>query len=73
MAGQTRRSDLRLRIFGWGWLALMVISVPSLLSFGQPNIWQIGRTWYLAWGEMVYPTAAPTMMGWIIATGRHRG
>lgn len=31
------------RLVGWGWLALTVIGVPWLLSFAQPNIWQIGR------------------------------
>ncbi len=61
------------RIFGWGRLALTVISVPSLLSFGQPNIVQIGRPWYPAWGEMAHITAALAALGWIIATGRHRG
>ncbi|WP_309224670.1 mannosyltransferase [Mycolicibacterium sp. CBMA 234] len=58
------------RIFGWGWVALMVLSVPSLLSFAQPNIWQISRPWYLAWGEMVYIFAALATMIWIVRTGR---
>ena len=48
----------------------MVLSVPSLLSFAQPNIWQISRPWYLAWGEMVYIFAALATMIWIVRTGR---
>jgi alpha-1,2-mannosyltransferase len=58
------------RVLGWGWLVLMVISVPSLLSFAQPDIWQISRPWYLAWGAMVYIVAALSTLAWIIKTGR---
>jgi alpha-1,2-mannosyltransferase len=64
------RSRPGAQVLGWGWLALMVISVPSLLAFMQPNIWQISRPWYLAWGEMVYPLAALATLVWIIVTGR---
>jgi len=60
------------RVLGWGWLALMVISVPSLLSFAQPNILEISRPWYLAWGETVYIVAALATLVWIVATGRRR-
>ncbi|KAB7759434.1 mannosyltransferase [Mycolicibacterium mucogenicum] len=58
------------RFLGWGWTVLMVLSVPSLLSFAQPNIWQISRPWYLAWGELVYIVAAVATMAWITWTGR---
>ncbi|MDT5195969.1 MAG: alpha,2-mannosyltransferase [Mycobacterium sp.] len=58
------------RVLGWGWLVLMVISVPSLLSLAQPNILEISRPWYLAWGETVYIVAALATLVWIIATGR---
>jgi alpha-1,2-mannosyltransferase len=39
--------------------------VPWLLSFAQPNIWDIGRPWYLAWAGLVYILAALTTLGWI--------
>lgn len=58
------------RFLGWGWVALMVVSVPSLLSFAQPNIWQVSRPWYLAWAEMVYIFAALATMIWMVRTGR---
>nr|WP_256385494.1 mannosyltransferase [Mycolicibacterium pallens] len=64
------RSRSGAQIIGWGWLVLMVISVPSLLSIDQPNIWQISRPWYLAWGEMVYLVAALATLAWITVTGR---
>ena len=57
------------RIVGWGWLALTLIGVPWLLSFAQPNIWQISRPWYLAWAGLVYIVAAVTTLIWIAATG----
>lgn len=58
------------RALGWGWLALTVVGVPWLLSFGQPTIWEIGRPWYLAWAGLVYIVAALSTLGWIAATGR---
>lgn len=58
------------RLLGLGWLALMVISVPSLLSLAQPDIWEISRPWYLAWAEMVYIVASLSTLAWIIRTGR---
>ncbi len=58
------------RALGWGWLALTVVGVPWLLSFGQSTIWEIGRPWYLAWAGLVYIVAALSTLGWIAATGR---
>jgi alpha-1,2-mannosyltransferase len=58
------------RILGWGWLVLMVINVPSLLSLAQPNIMEISRPWYLAWAGLVYIAASLTTLVWIIVTGR---
>ncbi|KDP10658.1 mannosyltransferase, partial [Mycobacterium avium subsp. hominissuis 100] len=58
------------RLVGWGWLALTLIGVPWLLSFAQPNIWQIGRPWYLAWAGLVYIVAAVATLVWIAAAGR---
>jgi alpha-1,2-mannosyltransferase len=57
-------------IVGWGWLALTLIGVPWVLSFAQPNIWQIGRPWYLAWAGLVYVVAAVATLIWIAATKR---
>jgi len=58
------------RILGWGWLLLMVVSVPSLLSLAQPNIMDFSRPWYLAWAGLVYIAASLTTLVWIIFTGR---
>ena len=55
------------RLLGWGWLALSLIGVPWLLSFAQPNIWQIGRPWYLAWAGLIYIVAAFVTLAWIAA------
>jgi alpha-1,2-mannosyltransferase len=60
-------------VVGWGWLALTIIGVPWLLSFAQPNIWQISRPWYLAWAGLVYVVAALATLIWIASTGRHAG
>jgi len=57
------------RPLGWGWLALTLVGVPWLLSFAQPNIWEIGRPWYLAWAGLVYIVATCVTLGWIAATG----
>jgi alpha-1,2-mannosyltransferase len=57
------------RIVGWGWLALTVIGVPWLLSFAQPNIWQISRPWYLAWAGLIYLVAAVATLIWSAAVG----
>ncbi len=61
------------RIVGWGWLALTIVGVPWLLSFAQPNIWQISRPWYLAWAGLIYIVAALATLSWIAATGRREG
>lgn len=58
------------RIVGWGWLVLMLVSVPSLLSFAQPNIMDISRPWYLAWAGLVYIVASLATLIWVIVTGR---
>ncbi|OBH56112.1 mannosyltransferase [Mycobacterium sp. E2479] len=55
------------RIVGWGWLALTLIGVPWLLSFAQPNIWQISRPWYLAWAGLIYIVATIATLIWIAA------
>ena len=53
-----------------GWLALTLIGVPWLLSFAQPNIWEISRPWYLAWAGLVYPVATCATLAWIAFSGR---
>ena len=55
---------------GWGWLALILVGVPWLLSFAQPDIWQISRPWYLAWAGLVYPVATCATLAWIAVSGR---
>lgn len=64
------RAKLGARVLGWGWLALMVLSVPSLLALAQPDIWEVGRPWYLAWAELVYLVATLSTLIWIVATAR---
>ncbi|MDY6997708.1 MAG: mannosyltransferase [Actinomycetota bacterium] len=56
------------RILGWGWLALTLLGVPWLLSFAQPNIWEISRPWYLAWAGLIYIVATLATMVWIAAS-----
>lgn len=58
------------RVLGWGWLALMVLSVPSLLALAQPDIWAVSRPWYLAWAGIVYLVATLSTLIWIVATAR---
>jgi alpha-1,2-mannosyltransferase len=58
------------KILGWGWLVLVLIGVPWLLSFAQPTIWVIGRPWFLAWAGLAYVAAALATLGWIASTGR---
>ena len=58
------------RLLGWGWLVLILIGVPWLLSFAQPTIWQISRPWYLAWAGLIYVVATLATLGWIATTGR---
>ena len=61
------------RVLGWMWLALTLIGVPWLLSFAQPNMWDIGRPWYLAWAAVVYLAATLLTLGWIAASARGSG
>lgn len=65
-----RRGRPGARVVGWGWLAFTIIGVPWLLSFAQPNIWQISRPWYLAWAGLAYIVAAVATLIWIAASGR---
>ncbi|BBZ00369.1 MAG TPA: mannosyltransferase [Mycolicibacterium fallax] len=55
------------RALGAGWLVLILIGVPWLLSFAQPSIWETGRPWYLAWAGLIYPAATVVTLGWIAA------
>jgi alpha-1,2-mannosyltransferase len=55
------------RLLGWGWLVLTLIGVPWLLSFAQPNIWEIARPWYLAWSGLIYIVATVVTLAWIAA------
>jgi alpha-1,2-mannosyltransferase len=55
------------RLIGWGWLVLVLVGVPWLLSFAQPTIWQIDRPWYLAWAGLIYIAASLATLGWIAA------
>ncbi|MCV7075528.1 mannosyltransferase [Mycobacterium szulgai] len=67
------RARLGARILGWGWLALTIVGVPWLLSFAQPNIWQISRPWYLAWAGLTYLVATLATLGWIATAGIRGG
>ncbi|APE14322.1 mannosyltransferase [Mycobacterium sp. WY10] len=58
------------RIFGYGWLVLTLVSVPSLLAFAEPTRWTISRPWYLAWAGLAYLVAAIATLAWIVVTGR---
>ena len=62
--------DSRSGALAGGWLALTLIGVPWLLSFAQPNIWEISRPWYLAWAGLVYPVATCATLAWIAFSGR---
>lgn len=53
------------RAVGIGWLALIVVGVPWLLSFAQPSIWEIGRPWHLAWAGLVYIVATIATLAWM--------
>jgi alpha-1,2-mannosyltransferase len=66
------RAHLGARVLGWGWLALIVIGVPWLLSFAQPTIWVISRPWYLAWAGLVYIAATVATLAWIASRGSRR-
>jgi alpha-1,2-mannosyltransferase len=66
------RAQLGARVLGWGWLALIVVGVPWLLSFAQPTIWVIPRPWYLAWAGLVYIAATVATLAWIATRGSRR-
>jgi alpha-1,2-mannosyltransferase len=66
------RARLGARVLGWGWLALVVVGVPWLLSFAQPTIWVIPRPWYLAWAGLVYIVATVATLAWIASRGSRR-
>lgn len=53
------------RLLSWGWLALTLVGVPWLLGLAQPDIWQIGRPWYLAWAGLIYIVATLATLGWL--------
>jgi len=58
------------RFFGWGWVVLTFLSVPSMLALAEPSLWQTSRPWYLAWAGLVYVVAALATFAWIVVTGR---
>lgn len=60
------------RVLGWGWVVLLVVGIPWLLSFAQPSIWQQDRPWYLAWPGLTYIVATLATLSWIAAAGRLR-
>jgi alpha-1,2-mannosyltransferase len=66
------RDRLGARVLGWGWLALILVGVPWLLSFAQPTIWVIPRPWYLAWAGLIYIVATLATLTWIASTGFRR-
>lgn len=66
------RDRLGAKVLGWGWLALILIGVPWLLSFAQPTIWVIPRPWYLAWAGLVYIVATVATLAWIAIRGSGR-
>jgi alpha-1,2-mannosyltransferase len=58
------------RVVGWGWIAMTVVSVPSILAMAEPSLWQISRPWYLAWAGLAYIGAAMATLAWMAVTGR---
>lgn len=66
------RAQVGARVLGWGWLALILLGVPWLLSFAQPTIWVISRPWYLAWAGLVYIVATVVTLAWIAMRGSRR-
>lgn len=58
------------RLLGWGWLVMLLVGVPWLLSFAQPTIWVVSRPWYLAWSGLVYIAATLVTLAWMAVTGR---
>lgn len=66
------RAQMGARVLGWGWLVLIVLGVPWLLSFAQPTIWVIPRPWYLAWAGLIYIAATLATLAWIATQGSRR-
>ena len=66
------RAQMGARVLGWGWLVLIVLGVPWLLSFAQPTIWVIPRPWYLAWAGLIYIAATLATLAWIATRGSRR-
>lgn len=58
------------RVLGYGWLVLVLVGVPWLLSFAQPTIWQISRPWYLAWAGLVYVVATLATLAYVALSAR---
>ena len=58
------------RSLGVVWLLMTAVGVPWLLSFAQPDIWQISRPWYLAWAGLVYIAAALATLAWMAVSPR---
>ncbi|EUA48355.1 mannosyltransferase [Mycobacteroides abscessus] len=67
------RDKLGAKVFGCGWLVLLLIGVPWLLSFAQPDIWRIDRPWPLAWAGLVDIVAAIATLTWMAVVGRRSG
>lgn len=66
------RDRLGAKVLGRGWLALILVGVPWLLSFAQPTIWVIPRPWYLAWAGLIYIVATVATLAWIAIRGSRR-
>lgn len=64
------RDEPGAQFFGWGWIALTLVSVPSVLAMAEPSLWQISRPWYLAWAGVAYVGLAVATLGWTVVTGR---
>lgn len=64
------REESGARLLGWGWLAITLLGIPSVLASAEPSLWQISRPWYLAWAGLVYVAAAVGTLVWIVVTGR---
>jgi alpha-1,2-mannosyltransferase len=58
------------RLLGWGWLVMILVGVPWLLSFAQPSIWDISRPWYLAWAGLAYIAGVLATLTWMSVKGR---
>uniref|UniRef100_A0A5Q5BEG7 Mannosyltransferase n=3 Tax=unclassified Mycobacterium TaxID=2642494 RepID=A0A5Q5BEG7_MYCSS len=58
------------RVLGSGWIALMVIGVPTLLSGQQADLSTFSRPWYLAVAAAVYVPMTLVTFAWIIVASR---